>query len=107
MFVRAFVRLPLRVRTCCRCMIFYVQVPGSPVINLVQIYALPAHAAARLSSSDDKKFLAMFRRYCDGLPVVAANRAHPPSTQCAPEVGAEGAACRAERTTRTKALKCL
>lgn len=56
------------------------------MINLVQIYALPAKATERLTSSDEKKFLAMFHRYCDGLPVCAPSRPHPPSTHCAPEV---------------------
>jgi hypothetical protein len=65
---------------------FKLQVPGTPVINLVQIFALPAKTEARLTGRDDKKFLAMFHRYYEGLAVSPPTEPHPPSTQCSPEV---------------------
>jgi hypothetical protein len=61
-------------------------VPGTPVINLVQIFALPAKTEERMTSRDEKKFLSLFHRYCEGLPVNPPKEPHPPSTQCNPEV---------------------
>ena len=65
-----------------------LQIPGNPVVNVVQVFALPtlyaARAALRGDATGAAKFLAMWRRYYEDLPVRDGRAEHPSTNPADP-----------------------
>lgn len=63
-----------------------IQIPGNPVVHVVQLFALPTAYAKRYPGSSDAKFRAMFKRYYEDLPVWEGGEAES-SLTASPELG--------------------